>query len=119
MKKTKSVRYRRGSRAVTVKPPDYAPTHCQACNRKYSGRRLQTHHWRYQWTLGDVKRNPILALDNSASFCVVHHMAADSIRKITEEILSGRLTAAHLQNIMDTMPDDMREALLNTIESLK
>ena len=64
-----------------------------------------------------MKENPVLALDNSATFCIVHHRVADSVRHVTEEALSERLTAEHLKNVLGTMPEDMRKALVRVLNA--
>ena len=61
----KRIRYRRGSRSIRVSvdaPDDHT---CAGCHEEFTGRRLNTHHWKEVHTLDQVRLDPQLALENS------------------------------------------------------
>ncbi len=115
----RTIRYRRGSHHITVRLDSEKPIVCQACKGTFTGRRINTHHWKNLYTFPEVKANPQLALENTTPFDVNHHRVANSIRHITEELQRGRLTSEQLWNIIDTMPQDMKETLLQAVTHLK
>lgn len=62
---------------------------CEGCGRK-RGREIKTtqlHHWFYAYTTDTVRKNPLLALDNTNEFCFNPcHKAGDALRALTAEI---------------------------------
>lgn len=62
---------------------------CEGCGRK-RGKEIKTtqlHHHIYAYETKTVKKNPLLALDNTSEFCFNPcHKAADALRALTAEI---------------------------------
>lgn len=57
---------------------------CEACGRlrgegeiKWTSR----HHFKYAYELNTVRKNPLLALENSVELCWSDHQIADSLRE--------------------------------------
>jgi len=62
---------------------------CQGCKRQ-KGKEIKTtqiHHWYYAYEVNTVRKNPLLALDNSNEFCFNPcHKTADAFRALFGEI---------------------------------
>jgi len=62
---------------------------CQGCGRE-RGKQIKTtqlHHWCYVHKTKSVKKNPLLALDNTSELCFNPcHKAGDALRALTAEI---------------------------------
>lgn len=63
------------------------PKICQGCNRKLGKviKKLDCHHWIYEFDSKEVKKNPILVLKNTSWLCFRCHRLGDAIRKIHED----------------------------------
>lgn len=76
-----------GSRGkgITVTLPDDPRKHkCAVCG-KVVGEEIKTtalHHWWYAYQPETVRKNPILALDNTIEVCYGCHQVADAIRAL-------------------------------------
>jgi len=55
---------------------------CEACRRKIGEgiRTTQLHHYKYVYKPATVKKNPILALENTLELCYGCHPIADALR---------------------------------------
>lgn len=59
---------------------------CVACKRTIKAGQIKTtqlHHHKYAYTTAKVKKNPILALENTSEYCYACHQIADALRAIT------------------------------------
>jgi len=62
---------------------------CQACGRSKEKGEIKTtqlHHWFYKYETETVKKNPLLALENSVELCFRCHKIADAFRAFITEI---------------------------------
>lgn len=62
---------------------------CEGCGRKRGDeiKTTQLHHWYYAYETKTVKKNPLLALENTVEVCFNPcHKAADALRALTAEI---------------------------------
>lgn len=61
---------------------------CNGCGRRTGKDNIKTtqlHHWVYAYETKTVKKNPILALENTNEFCFYPcHKAADALRSLAE-----------------------------------
>jgi hypothetical protein len=104
---TKTVQYRRGAHKVTVRIDDPRDT-CVMCQRKFKGRSINTHHWKYVWNLQDVKKKPELALENTVKLCAKHHRIGNDLREIVDWYARGHYTKEGFKRLVESMPDDMQ-----------
>ena len=74
-KMKKRIKYRRLS--VIVEIPD-KKLKCAICGK--SDRKLDFHHYNYEFTTDQVRKNPQLALKNTLVLCYPHHKVADAFR---------------------------------------
>ena len=76
--KKQIVRYRNTNIRVDV---DYQIRKhiCQCCGR--TGK-CDLHHWKYEFTTKEVKKNPELALKNTSELCFTCHNIANSMKHI-------------------------------------
>jgi len=87
-KKTKKYRMRyagsRGKGVVVTLPFDPRNGKCSACAKVVGVDIKMTalHHWYYAYKPKTVKKNPILALENTSEFCFYCHQLADAIRAL-------------------------------------
>jgi len=59
---------------------------CKVCGRskhKAEIKTTQLHHWWYKYSVETVKKNPLLALENSIEVCFGCHKIADWLRDAT------------------------------------
>jgi hypothetical protein len=56
--------------------------YCECCLKKQGKeiKKLDTHHWRYEFTSKEVKANPKLVLKNTSVLCFRCHRVADALR---------------------------------------
>ena len=102
----KRIRYRRGNRSIRVSvdaPDDRA---CAGCLEEFTGRRLNTHHWKEVHTLDQVRLDPQLALENSVLTCVPHHRVANALKAVA---MADPDVAV---NLVETMPRDMKNRMM-------
>ncbi len=73
------IKYRR----LTVNlPEEIKPTICVVCGR--AGNKIDHHHYYYSYETKDVKKKPILVLDNTINVCFPCHLIADAVRITVE-----------------------------------
>lgn len=72
------VRYRRAR--VTV--DGFKPLECRACSGEG---RIELHHFHYEFTTAEVRKDPQLALLNSVWLCYKCHRIADHIRNLMKD----------------------------------
>lgn len=72
------VRYRN----ARVRVDAMRPGECQACG--WAGR-LEFHHYAYAYKSGQVRKMPVLALDNGIWLCFNCHVLADALRKLFKD----------------------------------
>lgn len=106
---TKSVTYSRGSHKIRVRIDDPRDT-CLMCQKKFTGRRLNTHHHKYVYSFDEVRANKELALENTVKLCVKHHMTANDLRKILDWYIRGHYTLEGWRRLIESLPEDMRLA---------
>lgn len=61
---------------------------CEVCGRSIKKKEIKTtqlHHWIYKYETETVKKNPLLALENTIEVCFRCHKIADWIRAATTE----------------------------------
>lgn len=79
MKKRYTVRYK----TITVyfdKNPRTGK--CKCCDKKA---KTQLHHWKYKYTIKEVKKNPKLALENTTELCYFCHRVANALKFVLEQ----------------------------------
>jgi len=89
--------YKRTSIRIDAPKLDY----CEGCLKKKGEgiKKLDTHHWVYEFTTKEVKANPILVLKNTSVLCFRCHRIADAIRigwedrKLTQKLSDLRSKA--------------------------
>lgn len=75
--------------------------YCEGCLKRvgYGIKKLDTHHWKYEFSSKEVKANPKLVLKNTSVLCYRCHRISDAIRitkedkKLTKTLLELRLKA--------------------------
>jgi hypothetical protein len=72
------VRYRRS----TVEVDGERRKICDCC--KKVAKKIDVHHWRYEFSTDEVRKNPILVMKNTSQLCFRCHRIADSMRHIFE-----------------------------------
>ena len=72
------IKYRR----ITVEVPRERPKKCAICGKEF--KKIDLHHFRYEFTTKQVKENPELALKNTIPLCYYDHRIADAIRKVMD-----------------------------------
>jgi len=81
---------------------------CSACHRTVKNGEIKTtqlHHWKYEFSVPKVRKNPELALKNTVELCYGCHQVADAFRKILER---SDESLPILISILETMPLDMQ-----------
>lgn len=90
-KKHKSKGYRtryagsRGKGVVVTLPFDPRKGVCQACKKSKKAGEIKSthlHHWRYAYQPKTVKKNPLLAIENTGEYCFYCHQLADGLRAL-------------------------------------
>ena len=71
------IRYRRAQIAVNIDRKG----HCLACKKKG---RTEFHHYSYEYTTKQARKDHQLAIRNTIELCYVCHKMADVIKKIDE-----------------------------------
>ncbi len=91
-----TIRYKR----TTIKLP-YNPRTglCRVCPDKKL-RKTNYHHWRHEFETKEVRKNPMLALKNTAELHYGHHLLANSLRDFVD------------------MPFEILQALVETMDPL-
>lgn len=72
--------------------------------------RTLLHHWRHEHTTAAVKKNPLLALDNSAEFSHGNHIKANAIR-----IFIG-ISSEDMESFIETMDPVTHENFQKAVE---
>lgn len=75
------IKYKR----IRVKVLGDKSTQCECCLKTPKPRGMHTHHWKYEFTIKEVARNPELAKKNSTSLCYKCHRVANAMRIVEEE----------------------------------
>lgn len=87
---------------------------CEACKKSVeSGKinRTQLHHWKYSYSVETVKKNPLLALEETSELCFYDHThIADPLKKLSEVKDLNRVVA-----VLDTAPDEVYDKLIYLI----
>lgn len=81
---------------------------CEACEKTIGSGQLkitQLHHWYYKYKNETVKKNPMLALENTIEVCYADHQIADGLRMIL------RLNPDRAAHVAMFMPPFMRAKL--------
>jgi hypothetical protein len=79
------------------------PNVCEGCGRKIGKeiKKLDCHHWIYEFESKEVKANPILVLKNSSWTCYRCHRLGDAIRIIHEDLeLSDKLSKIRMLKLI-------------------
>ena len=74
----------RGKGVIITLPSDPRKGKCQCCG-KIVGEEIKVtalHHWYYAYQPETVRKNPVLALDNTIEVCYGCHQVADAIRAL-------------------------------------
>jgi hypothetical protein len=74
-----------GGGCVVTLPFDPRNHICEACGKSVESGEIKNtalHHWYYAYAPQTVKKNPLLALDNTSEFCYYCHQLADAIRTL-------------------------------------
>lgn len=71
----------KGKRIVVDVSYDVRKGVCECCGKKGLTSR---HHWLYEFTLKQVREQPVLALKNVSELCFLCHGAANTLRKYYE-----------------------------------
>ena len=106
-----------GGGCQVILPFDPRKGVCSACGKsKAKGEITMTsmHHWRYAYKPDTVRKNPILALENTSEFCFSCHRVADALRNLLSAVGATRVA-----NVVVLMPDEMKEKLRTLIYVLK
>ena len=102
----------RGKGVVVTLPFDPRRGICEACGKsKERGEIKMTalHHWWYAYQPKTVKKNPLLALENTSELCYYCHQLADAIRA---------LLYAHTDRVVQVaklLRGEQREKFKNTV----
>ena len=116
-KKTWPMRYQ----TITVRVPSETPIRkrvCQACDRsidKGEIKRTHLHHWKYAYSVDNVRENPSLALENCVELCYGCHQIADSLRAILDRREESFWKTV---KVAQTMTPEQKEKLNNLIKLL-
>lgn len=81
---------------------------CMACGKSVHRGELKTtqmHHWKYAYKNETVKKNPLLALENTVELCFACHQIADGLRAML------RLSPQRIVNVAMLMPRDMKRKM--------
>jgi hypothetical protein len=86
---------------------------CDACGRtvaKQEIRTTQRHHTKYAYELETVKKNPVLALDNSLELCFSDHVIADALRGLLLSNPRGGLRKIeNVVNVITLLPEEQQK----------
>jgi hypothetical protein len=68
------------------------PKVCQGCGKTVGKeiKKLDCHHWKYEFESKEVKANPILVLKNTSWLCFRCHRIGDAIRITCEDLFKTR-----------------------------
>lgn len=74
------IKYRRATISVDVDKPKT----CEGCKRTIGKeiKKLDCHHWKYEFTTDEVRKNPKLVLKNTSWLCFTCHRLGDALRKV-------------------------------------
>ena len=86
------IKYRRTTITLDTAELGRIPAYCECCGKRKINlpyvtkgvKKLDFHHWIYAYTTEEVRKNPILVVENTSRLCFRCHMIADAIRKIFE-----------------------------------
>jgi len=69
-------------RKLTVEVEGERPKKCSICGKEF--KKIDLHHFKYEFTTEQVRKNPQLALKNTIPVCYYDHRIADAIRKVMD-----------------------------------
>jgi hypothetical protein len=104
-----------GGGITIVLPEDPRKHVCEACGKSvFKGEIKVTalHHWKYAYRAETVRKNPMLALENTTEYCFACHRIADGIRALLD-VNPERAVA-----VLETLPPYKRDRLLMIIKRL-
>jgi len=70
------LKYKRAIIKVNGERPHY----CNICGRAGKPRGMQFHHFKYAYMVSEVRKNPILAVENTIFICFRCHQVANAFR---------------------------------------
>ena len=80
------IQYRR----ITVQVSGDRPKVCPVCNHTHTKKgkplTIQMHHTRYAYKTSEVRRNPLLALENTVPCCYTCHRILDACRIVNTHL---------------------------------
>lgn len=85
---------------------------CVACHRKRGEGIKMTalHHTVYKYTVATVKKNPILALQNTLELCFGDHRIADAFRDLLLSNPRGALRSLNrIMQVVKLLPEEQRD----------
>jgi len=71
-------------KTITVIVPGDKPASCDCCAKTPDPRGLGFHHWKYAYTVKEVRENPELAKENGNWLCFYEHRIGNCMRIIDE-----------------------------------
>lgn len=85
---------------------------CVVCGRSVAKQEIKTtqrHHTKYAYELETVKKNPVLALENSLEVCFSDHMIADALRGLLLSNPRGGLRKIeNMVNVITFLPEEQQ-----------
>ena len=110
MRKKKRKTYTLKYKHATVRLP-FNPRKgvCMACGKSVKKGEIkvtQMHHYRYAYSVTQVKKHPELALRNTLELCYTHHQLADAIRVITH------FHPSYFEQVFKVHPKYMKDRLI-------
>jgi len=105
----------RGKGVVVFLPFDPRKGICQACKKSKKAGEIKSthlHHWRYAYQPRTVKKNPLLAIENTGEYCFYCHQLADGLRAL--------LTARPIRVawVAKTLEGNNRKKLIKILEAI-
>ena len=89
---------------------------CEACKRRVGDGQINVtalHHWFYKYKNETVKKNPMLALENTNEYCYFGHMIADAIR-----MLISVKNPEWIKNVLESAPDEVYLRFVEIVDYL-
>lgn len=84
---------------------------CKQCKSKNEIKQTALHHAKYAYQTETVKKNPVLALDNTMELCFFCHQIADGFRGILVTSSGGRKSVNRILQVAKLLPKDHKEYL--------
>ena len=95
------IKYRR----ATIEIKNFIkPNKCECCGKELGKecKKLDFHHWKYAYNTEEVRRNHLLALNNTTILCFRCHQIANALKKVIE---TEEKTLNKLFNLIDKHGD--------------